>query len=447
MKPGGLLTAVAVLVVLGGLVWWSNKHPSAGTASKTPPAPKLIAVDAKQIEGIKLAKSGSDPIELTKLADSWEIAKPSPMPADQDAVSMLTGSLATLNADRLIDDHPSSLNEFGLTSPAVEIDVTVKGGKTTKLLIGSDTPAGTGTYAKLESDPKVYTIPTYTKAGFDKTVNDLRDKRLLTFNQDKLTAVAITGKGGATFEFGKNAQGDWQITKPKPMRADSLQVDDLIRKLKDAKMDLTSADSDAKAAAAQYASGQRVGTASVTDNTGTQNVEIHKGTDAKTPGYYAKSSAVTGFYKIAGDLGDSLGRSVEDYRNKKVFDFGFNEVTKLDINGISYQKSTDKWMSGSTQYDAGTLQTVIDKLRDLSASKFSDKMAGMQTLAISVTSGDNHRSEKATIDKDAGSYNAQRDGEPAVYAIDAKDVDDLQKAISGIKQQLSQSKSAPAKKK
>ena len=91
----------------------------------------------------------------------------------------------------------------------------------------------TGVYAKIDSDPKVYTVPSFTKASFDKTVNDLRDKRLLTFNQDKLTSVAITGKG-ATYEFGKNAQGDWQITKPKQMRPDSLQVDDLIRTLKDA---------------------------------------------------------------------------------------------------------------------------------------------------------------------------------------------------------------------
>jgi Domain of unknown function (DUF4340) len=438
MKPGGLLTAVAVLVVLGGLLWWTNKHPSAGTASKTPTAPKLISVDAKQIEGIKLAKTGSDPIELVKLADNWTIAKPTPMPADQDAVSMLSGSLATLNADRLIDDHPANLNEFGLTTPADEVDMTLKGGKTTKLLIGSDTPAGTGTYAKLDSDPKVYTIPSYAKAGFDKTVNDLRDKRLLTFNQDKLTAVGIAGKGGATFEFGKNAQGEWQITKPKPLRADGLQVDDLIRKMKDAKMDLTGPGTDAKAAA-----GDKVGTASVTDNTGTQTLDIFKSKDPKDKSYYAKSSVVAGVYKVAGDLGDSLGKTVEDFRNKKLFDFGFNEVSKLDLNGISYQKAADKWMSGATQYDSGTLQTVIDKLRDISASKFQDKMSGAQMLTVGVTSGDNHRSEKITMFKDGAAYNAQRDGEPAVYVIDAKDVDDLQKAISGIKQQ----QQAPAKKK
>lgn len=440
MKFGGLLTALGVLVVLGGLVWWSNKHPSVSAASKTPPAPKLISVDAKQIEGIVLAKSGSDPIELVKLADTWSIAKPMPMTADQDAVSMLTGSLATLNADRLIDEHPASLNEFGLTNPVEEIDVTLKGGKTTKLLIGGDTPAASGVYAKLEGDPKVYTLPSYVKAGFDKTVNDLRDKRLLTFNQDKLTSVAITGKG-QTVEFGKNAQGDWQITKPKPLRADSLQVDDLIRKLKDAKMDLTAANYDPKAAAAQFASGEKVGTASTTDNLGTQTVEIHKSKD-KDGGYYAKSSAVAGIYKVAGDIGDSLGKGVDDYRNKKLFDFGFNDPTKLEINGVAYQKAGDKWTSGSTSYDAGTVQTVVDKLRDLSASKFSDKMAGTQALTVAVTSGDNHRYEKVTLDKDGASYDAQRDGEPAVYVVDAKDVDDLQKAISGIKQQQ-----APPKKK
>ena len=130
MKAGGLFTAIGVLAVLGGLVWWSNKHPSTDAKSNTPAAPKLISVDAKQIDDIRIVKSGSEPIELAKLADSWEIAKPMPMHADQDAVNMMTSTLSTLNADRLIDEHPADLNEFGLTNPAVEVDFTLKGGKT-----------------------------------------------------------------------------------------------------------------------------------------------------------------------------------------------------------------------------------------------------------------------------------------------------------------------------
>ncbi len=32
MKPTGLLSATGVLLVLGGLVWWTSKHPKAGYA-------------------------------------------------------------------------------------------------------------------------------------------------------------------------------------------------------------------------------------------------------------------------------------------------------------------------------------------------------------------------------------------------------------------------------
>jgi hypothetical protein len=425
MKAGGLFTAIGLLAILGGLVWWSNKHPSVDAKSNTPAAPKLISVDAKQIDDIKILKSGSEPIELAKLADSWEMVKPMPMHADQDAVGMITSNLATLNADRLIDEHPANLSDFGLTNPAVEVDFTLKGGKGQKLLIGSDTPANTGTYVKLEGDPKVYTIPIFTKSFFDKIPNDLRDKRLLTFNQDKLTSVTVAGKGPAV-EFGKNAQGDWQIVKPKPMRVDTLLVDDLIRKLKGANMDISSTD-----APEQFAKAEKLGTASTTDGQGTQAIEIRKNKDNS---YYARSSAVPGIFKITnGDLGDSLSKGVDDYRNKKLFDFGFNDPSRLEINGTAYMKSTDKWIAGSNQYDAASVQSVVDKLRDLSATKFSEKMAGAQTFTVAVTSGDNHRYEKVSFNKDGDSYDAQRDGDPAVYIVDAKSVDDLQKAISAIK--------------
>ena len=107
--------------------------------------------------------------------------------------------------------------------------------------------------------------PAIVKTSIDKTPNDLRDKRLLTFDQDKLTRVDLQPAKGEAIEFGKNNQNDWQILKPKPLRADGSQVEELIRKLKDAKMDATISDEDAKKAAAAYASGTKVAMASVTD--------------------------------------------------------------------------------------------------------------------------------------------------------------------------------------
>ena len=231
------------------------------------------------------------------------------------------------------------------------------------------------------------------------------------------------------------------------MRADSLQVDDLIRKLKDAKMDLTAANYDAKAVAAQFASGEKVGTVSTTDNTGTQTVEIHKSKD-KDGGYYAKSTAVAGIYKVAGDLGDSLAKSVDDYRNKKLFDFGFNDPTKLEINGTTYQKSADKWTSGSTPYEAGTRAGCdrqaagSERVEIFGKNERHANAHGRPSLRVTNTD-----MRKSPSTRTGTAYDAQRDGEPAVYVLDAKDVDDLQKAIAGIKQQLPAEKSASSKKK
>ena len=429
MKTGGLITATCVLAVLGGLVFWAQRHPPA-PATATPVLPKIIADDAKQIDNISIAKTGSDPVVLTKLADKWEITKPSPMPADQDTAGALVNVVAALNADRLIDDKATDLNPFGLATPAEVIDISLKGGKSQKLLIGGDTPSANATYVKLDGESKVYTIPTFTKTSLTKSLNDLRDKRLLTFDQDKLTAVTLASKGPAV-EFTKNKQGEWAITKPKPLRADSLQVDDLVRKLKDAKMDLSTDDKAAVASA--FAAAPKVATATVTDSAGTQTIEVRKGKDNA---YYAKSSVADSPYKVAGDL-DGLDKTADDFRNKKLFDFAFNDPTKLDVSGKTYQKAGDKWTVGSAQFDAPGLQAVIDQLRDLSASKFTEKMSGTPLMTLTVTSntatGDNGRVEKVTINKDGDSYAAQRDGDPSVYIIDAKNMDDLQKAITGIK--------------
>src|SRR5581483_1045268 len=179
-------------------------------------------------------------------------------------------------------------------------------------------------------------------------------------------------KGGAV-EFGKNNQNDWQILKPKPLRADGSQVEELIRKLKDAKMDTSVSEADAKKAAAAFASGTRVAVASVADSSGTQQLEVRRDKDKN---YYAKSSVVAGIYKVTNDLGEGLDKSLADCRNKKLFDFGWNDPSKVELRigekTTTYEKSGDKWMSGGKQMDAPSVQALIDKLRDLSSTKFLD---------------------------------------------------------------------------
>ena len=428
--PKGLLAAVIVLAALSGGVYWSNKHKAEEEKKPLPDAaPKILTMTEDQIKEVKLAKKDQDPLILSRAGGTWEITEPKKMAADQDAVTPLVSSLSNLVSDRLIEDKSGDLTGYGLANPSETITITKKDGKTATLLLGDDTPTQSGTFVKLANDPRIFTIPTYTKTNFDKGLKDLRDKRMLTFNSDKITRVTLNA-----IEFGKSGPTDWQILKPKPLRADGAKVDELVRKLKEAKIDTATSEEDAKKAQAAFASGTKVATASVTDPSGTQTLEVRSSGKDKDKTYYAKSSVVEGVWKVPNDLGDLSAKTVDDFRNKKLFDFGFTDPNKVEVGTYTFTKSGDKWMSGGTQMDSASVQSVVDKLRDLAATKFVESGGGDAFLAISVTSGDNKKVEKLNITKKGDNYFAVREGEPGIYQVDGKLIDDIQKAASSVKQ-------------
>jgi hypothetical protein len=435
MRLRGLLAGTLVLLALAAGLYFSNKQKSAEAAKPpTDAPPKILALTDADVTKIDLKKKTGDEITLEKnAAGKWQITAPKPYSADQDAAGQLASATATVNSDRLIEDKASDLTSYGLQSPNVEIVITTKKGITKKLRIGDDAPANGGTYAALEGDPRVFTIPSYTKTSLDKSLNDLREKRLLTFDQDKLSRLELIAKK-QDIEFGRD-KDQWQIVKPKPLRADGLQVEELIRKVKDAKMDLTVSEEDAKKAASAYGSGTVVATVKVTDPSGTQQLEVRKVKDD----YYAKSSAVDGVHKVTSDLGTGLDKGVDDFRNKKLFDFGFNDPNKIEMHSggktYAFQKTGEDWFANGKKMDSTSVQSFVDKLRDLAASKFIDTGTFPDAIMdITVTSNDGKRVEKVLISKQGNDYIAKRENEPALYGLDSKNVDELSKAASDVKQ-------------
>jgi hypothetical protein len=174
-----------------------------------------------------------------------------------------------------------------------------------------------------------------------------------------------------------------------------------------------------------------VATVKLTDPSGTQQIEVRKNKDD----YYAKSSTVAGVFKATPELGMGVDKSLDDFRNKKLFNFGFNDPSKIEMhaNGKTYafQKGGDDWFSNGKKMDSTSVQSFLDKLRDLSATKFVDTGSlGTPSIDITVVS---KTTEKVLIAKQGSDYIAQRENEPALYGLDAKTVDDLSQAASDVK--------------
>ena len=433
MKGTGLLAAAIVLAALGGTLYWSN-HRKPSTSSVTSAAessPKILDVTPAEVSGITISKTGAPVLTLSKNeAGKWQITAPKPLPADQDSVSSLLSNLSPLNSDRLLEEKAADLNAYGLAKPAVEIGITEKNGKSAELLLGDDTPMGSGAYASLKGDPRVFVVASYHKTGLGKTESDLRDKRLLTFDSEKLSRVALTAKK-QTIEFGRS-KDQWQILEPKPLRADQTAVEDLVRSLGDAKMEL-SATEDEKKYLSAFNSGTPLATAKLTDVAGTEELQVRKNKDD----YYAKSSAVAGVYKVLSSVGTSIDKSLDDFRNKKLFDFGWADPDKIEIHDSAKStfltRSGSDWWSSGVKMDEGNVGTLVADLRDLTATKFPDNGFTTPAIEITVTSDSGKRVEKVQIAKNGDNYVAKRENEPALYELGATAVKELQDAANSLK--------------
>ncbi|MEN6537456.1 MAG: DUF4340 domain-containing protein [Bryobacteraceae bacterium] len=434
MRVRGLLIAVIVLAALAAAVYWSNREKKEAENKPSPDAaPKVLSIPQDQFQQIGIAKAGTEALVIRKAGSgNWEMVAPKQWPVDQDAVAGLVSALSSLDSSRVVEEKMSDAAQFGLASPSLEVRILRKDGKTARLLLGDDSPAGGGSFAKVDGDPRVFTIATFNKSSLDKSPVDLRDKRLLTFDQEKLTRVELKAKGGA-IEFGKNNQNEWQIIRPEPLRADGGQVEELVRKLKDTRMEV-STDEEAKKAAAAFASAKLVATVRTTDASGTQQLEVRKDKDNN---YYAKSSVVEGIQKVNTYTGEGLDKGLDDFRNKKLFDFGFSEPSRVEIrDGVRqsvYQQSGGKWFLAGKQMDAPSVQALVDRLRDLSAIKFLKQGGGSPVLEAAVTFGDGKRTERVFISKQGNSYFARRENEPAIYELDGMTVEDLQKTAGSVK--------------
>src|SRR5690242_6513178 len=104
MKPKGLLIAVVLLAVLGGLVWWSNRKEADKAAKGTDTSTKILTIPEDQLQEIRIKKVTGEVIDLSRDTGKWRLTQPKPLAADQDAVSSVVTNLTSLNADKVVEE-------------------------------------------------------------------------------------------------------------------------------------------------------------------------------------------------------------------------------------------------------------------------------------------------------------------------------------------------------
>lgn len=435
MQSRGLLLAVVALAALSGAIWWSNqkaeddkKNPK--EAGKT----KLIQMLEADVVDIQIQRKNEPALVLHKdvKTNRWEMVSEPKYRLDQEMVTTLVTNSATVPTDKVLEESAADVAQYGLDPAMITLELKDKNGKTDKLLIGDETPIGGLFYARKANEKKVYAIASYQKTGIDKTAADLRDKRLLTLEEAKLSKMELVRKA-ETIEFAKNSKGDWQVVKPAPMRTDALTADELYRKARDTRFEPQLSPEDTKKFAAAFGSGTPIGTLKLSDGAASQTLEVRR---TKEAGLLAKSSAVDGIHKVPDDVGVAMDKGLEDFRNKKLFDFGFEEPVRIELklNGKTtvLEHQGNDWLIGGKKMDGVPVQALMGDLRGFSALKPVKSGFTTASSEIVVTQKDGKTTERLLISKTGNFHYAKRDGEAAEYEIDPKSLTDLEAAVAAI---------------
>lgn len=173
-----------------------------------------------EISAVEMLR-GADALRLEKDGDQWRVAAPAELPErfvlDQTQVESLVGAFSNLRAAEFADN--TTPEEVGLATPPLVITATTVSGPA-RLEMG-DT-ADKQTFVKRGDGTQIYKIASYAHDRLDKSLDDLRDMRLMRYDVADATRLSIT-EGDRRLVFEKD--GDWKMTESNGESVDGFVLD------------------------------------------------------------------------------------------------------------------------------------------------------------------------------------------------------------------------------
>ena len=441
----GLRSTIALIVVLAGLgayiyfVTWKTPEGGGDTGKKTD---KVFAgVQADKIEEIRISTSGGDATTVKKDNATWQVVQPVAAKADETEVSGITSALATTDIVRVIDENPSSLTDYGLSNPRIEVDFKVAGDKDyRKLLIGEKSPTGSDLFAKRNDEKRVFLIPAFQETTFNKDTFALRDKVVLKFERDKVDGVEVDA-AGKTLVMAKDG-ADWKIRKPLETRADYGSVEGLIGRVQTVQMKSIAADQATPADLKKF--GLEKPEATVNINAGSARATLLIGGKATDTTVYARDASKPAVVTVESALMDDLKKGADDYRRKDLFEFRAYNANRVELirgkDVVVFERvkgqgenAQDKWRRVSpnaADADRDKVDAMLAKLANMRATSFVDGKAALSpALEIHVKFDDGKKEERVTFVKDGADVLALRPGEPGAAKTDAADLTETLKSL------------------
>jgi len=180
---------IILFIIIIGLGGYLIFHKTGNTRYKLPEIPKT---EAKDISKIVINKKGSN-IEIRKKGDTW-IIMPQKYKADKNKVKAMADSLASLDITAMVSEGENAV-PYEL-DPEHRIHVTAFSGdkKIRDIELGKLASTYRHTFVRIDGNKKIFHARGNLKNTFNKTIDDLRDKTVLSFETADIGKIELNGK-------------------------------------------------------------------------------------------------------------------------------------------------------------------------------------------------------------------------------------------------------------
>jgi hypothetical protein len=443
----GLRSTVALAVVLAGLMAYIYfvllKKPEGDTETKER---VFAALEADKIDEITIKSESGDTTTVRKVNGMWQVAAPLTVKGDESQITAIASNLSSLDINRVVDENPGDLKDYGLDSPRVEIEFKASGDKTYgnphRLFIGAKTPTGGDLFARHDADKRLVLIAGYTDSIFNRSTFDLRDKTLVAVDRDKIDSITASA-GGKAIELARKGT-DWTLVKPTQANADVTAVDGLLSRVQTTQMKSIVTEQATPADLKKYGFDKPQG--SIALGAGGQTVTLMIGGAAGDGDAYARDPSKPLVATVDAALVKDLQKAPEDYRRKEIFAFRGYSTDRLEFTRDGQttvfektkgqDQTPDKWRRVSPnagEPDAMNMDSLIIKLEGLRADSFAESTAktGLDKPALRVYAKfeDGKKEERVSFAKSGNDVYASIPGQPGAAKLGAAAFDDVIKAL------------------
>ncbi len=398
MRLRNTVIAFIVLLLIGGYAFVNYYF------AKPVPLPTLLGIKSGDITRIDLKYPNRELIIQRSKPDApWMLVKPMATRADQDLANNLAHTIANCHVTETVAKNPRNLAQFGLKKPKVTVFVTtVAGKKLPGIEVGKVTPVGFKAYIKLTDKPVVMLTASTFPPGMNKTVDELRNHKLMDFKLADVTKFTLQSSGGPLIEIDRKRGGKWKIVKPATYAADQSRVNQLLTALANSR--ITSFINDSPTSLSPYGLDKpRFSVTVYTGAKGASGESLMFG--SREPGkdkyeIFVRRGAQPAVYSVESYLLNEVDKTVLDLRDRTVLSFKRSTVDSIAIDraGKSFtlkRAPHDKWTltrGGKTSpADASVVKRFLGQLHDLKgqsivmAKMVHPEMFGMVKPACEIT--------------------------------------------------------------